>query len=101
MGMFLTTSKKVAFRIASSMVALVFLFMGMLSVVCFNEIDLLNESLQSPTKPKSPGGSATISSPGSARLGPRSLAAGQVFHSLPVDAHLREVREGHVVHGDV
>ena len=39
MRRFLTTSKKVAFRIALSMVALAFLIMGMLFVVCFNRID--------------------------------------------------------------
>ena len=40
MRMFLTTSKKVASRIALSMVALAFLIMGMLfSVACFNRIE--------------------------------------------------------------
>ena len=47
MRMFLGTSKKVAFRIALSMVALVFLSMGMLfGVACFNRIlvDLFEHS---------------------------------------------------------
>jgi hypothetical protein len=76
MGMFSTISKKMAFRIALSMVALAFLLTGMLFVVCFNKINLIYLNGNFFGKVQEPHRSA--------RRGPRSSPAAGRGRAQPV-----------------